>query len=316
MSRLRIDKGSFAGHETFPFRFTWLHKAIRAVEADPQAFSRADAMVDLGVGKNMVRSIRHWGLATGVIEEDPEVSNNRGRHLRVTELGEQLFGEDGWDPYLEDPATLWLLHWQLASTPEKATTWYWVFNHISQPEFSRKDLQRWLMEVVRENSWARASEASLKRDVDTFVRTYVPVRAGRQSIEDTLDCPLVDLGLIREFGQRGNYLLYRGPQPTLPDELVAYGLCEFLRGRDHDAQTLALDAIAFAPGSPGRVFCLSEDALLPRLERLSRITNGALVFDETAGLRQILIHKEPKPDKLLAKYYRESVRQMAAGGAA
>ena len=106
------DRGSFAGHETFPFRYTWLRKAFEAVQEDPEVFGRDDAMVLLGVGKNMVRSMRHWALVSGIIEEDPEVSQNRGRVLRPTELATRLLADDGWDPYLEDPATVWLLHWQ------------------------------------------------------------------------------------------------------------------------------------------------------------------------------------------------------------
>ena len=131
---------SFSGHETFPFRYTWLRKAIDQVRSDSSGFLAPDAMVDLGVGKNMVRSIRHWGITCGVIEEDPTISRNRGRHLRPTDLGYQLLSDEGWDPYLEDPATTWLLHWRLCCTADRATTWYWVFNHLPQPEFSKAEL--------------------------------------------------------------------------------------------------------------------------------------------------------------------------------
>src|SRR5207247_954274 len=168
-----IVRGSFAGHETFPFRYAWLPKATRQVSEDSRFFAREDAMALLGVGKNMVQSIRHWGLVTGVLEELP---GTRGRELAVTNLGRRLFLEDAWDPYLEDPATLWLLHWQIASTYEKATAWYWVFNHLGQPEFTRADLLRWLSILARERGWSRVPESSLRRDVDCFVRTYVPSR--------------------------------------------------------------------------------------------------------------------------------------------
>src|SRR5437016_4741230 len=113
---VQLERGSFSGHETFPFRFTWLRKAVEAVDGetgDKQIFGREHAMVELGVGKNMVGSIRHWGTVCGLIEEDPTEANNRGRFLRPTTLGRRLFSDDGWDPYLEDPGTLWLLQWQI-----------------------------------------------------------------------------------------------------------------------------------------------------------------------------------------------------------
>src|SRR5262250_2085443 len=120
-------RASFAGHETFPFRYAWLKKGVDAVKKDAEVFGRDDAMVTFGVGKNMVTSIRHWGMTIGILEEDPAVPNNRGRRLRVTDLGNTLFSDNGWDPYLEDAGTLWLIHWRMAARREHATTWWWVF---------------------------------------------------------------------------------------------------------------------------------------------------------------------------------------------
>ena len=122
------ERVSFSGHETFPFRYTWLKKAVDAVEGDEYAFHAPDAMVKLGVGKNMVSSMRHWGIVTGMLEEMRARRGVRIRPLVPTELGGQLFRDEGWDPFLEDPGTLWLLHWQLVNRPERATTWWWVFN--------------------------------------------------------------------------------------------------------------------------------------------------------------------------------------------
>ena len=90
-------KYMFSGHETFPYRYTWLPKGVRYLEEYPDLFARDDATVILGVGKNMVRSIRHWSQAVGVIE-----SPRRGEY-QPTDLGNALFGANGWDPYIEDP---------------------------------------------------------------------------------------------------------------------------------------------------------------------------------------------------------------------
>ena len=303
----QIEHGSFAGHETFPFRYTWLRKAIDLVSADPEAFGREDAMVHLGVGKNMVRSMRHWAMAAGVIEEDPAVTSNRGRSLRVTDFGKHLLGDEGWDPYLEDQGSLWLLHARLVSAPDWATTWYWVFNHLPQPEFTKAELSRWLLDFAAQRGWGRVAETSIRRDVDCFLRTYVASQPGRKSpIEETLDCPLVELGLVREFGLRGHFIVSRGPQPTLPDELVAWSLAELLGRMETTTGTVSLEKVAYAAGSPGRIFCLSEDALIARLEKLGEITLGAMTFDDTAGLRQVLVNQKPNPESLLKRYYRRA----------
>ena len=106
---------TFSGHETFPFRYPWLKKGFDAVCDDPGIFSRDDAITTLGVGKNMVRSIRHWCLTAGIIEPSKAGESGEAAALRPTEFGRLLLSDDGLDPYLEDPATLWLLHWQIAT---------------------------------------------------------------------------------------------------------------------------------------------------------------------------------------------------------
>lgn len=115
-------KYSFSGHETFPFRYTWLPKGIQHLHDQPNLFIASDALVTLGVGKNMVKSIKHWCEATEVIERVDKKGN-----ARVTDLGAKLLGPEGWDPYLENLGTLWLLHWQLVRNPNRSSTWHLAF---------------------------------------------------------------------------------------------------------------------------------------------------------------------------------------------
>ncbi|MBC8136407.1 MAG: DUF4007 family protein [Fibrella sp.] len=56
---------AFSGHQTFVFRYPWLKKGVDALTRDPAVFRSPDAIVRLGVGKNMVDAIRHWTLSTG-----------------------------------------------------------------------------------------------------------------------------------------------------------------------------------------------------------------------------------------------------------
>lgn len=104
---------TFSGHETFAFRYGWLKKGADVIMEQPDLFGRDEAMAALGVGKNMVRSIRYWCLATGVAEEEAR-PGSRARNLALTDLGRALLVEPGWDSFLEDDSSLWLLHWGLA----------------------------------------------------------------------------------------------------------------------------------------------------------------------------------------------------------
>ena len=180
----------FSGHETFPFRYTWLKKVVDAVKSDPLTFSKDSALIELGVGKNMVTSMKHWALLAGVLRECS--GKSRGA-LEPTHFGNELLSDDGWDPYLEDINSLWLLHWNIAINHQKAATWYYAFNILSQVEFTKEQLQDELLRFAGENGLSK-SENILERDVDCFVRCYIASKQVKANVlEDSLDCPLSEL---------------------------------------------------------------------------------------------------------------------------
>ncbi len=291
---------SFSGHETFPFRYPWLKKGFDAVRADAGVFARDDAITTLGVGKNMVRSIRHWCLAAGILAESREA----GAVLRATELGTLLLDDEGLDPYLEDPTTLWVLHWHIACNRARATTWFWTFSHFNEPEFTREALASALFKWTQTLSGKLVAESSVRRDVEVFLRTYVPARASRGAIaEDTLDCPLTELGIITAPADGRTYRFNRGTQPGLPDGVLLYAVLQFWEGFAPAAETLALSDLARQPGSPGRMFKIDESSLVDRLEAIEQLTEGRLTYRETAGLRQLYRRDRIRPAEALTQAY-------------
>ncbi len=155
--------------------------------------------------------MRHWCTATGTIE-----SGDRKGRTKVTDLGLSLVGDDGWDPFLEEPGTLWLLHWRLVSRPSPASTWHLAFTRWRTDRFVREELVEWLSGFAHRVSGTRPTPASLQRDVDVFIRTYAPAQAKRERpMEDTFDYPLMELGLLIET-ERGVYRFARGPKTHPP----------------------------------------------------------------------------------------------------
>lgn len=304
-----------SGHETFPLRYGWLKKAFDAVQAtennseNKTVFLNNDAIARFGVGKNMVASMRHWAAAAGVIADAP------GSNLiRTTNLGRMLFGPKGLDPYMEHPATLWLIHWQLSARPEK-TTWFWAFNHYPAATFDREHLVRGLDRLAKELEWARAAGTTIKNDVACFVRTYVAQQAsGQAGHEDALESPLTELGLIKAVGKRDGFRFVRSPKPTLGDGVFVYALIDFWL-RFSKAATLSFEAITHEPGSPGRIFLLDENDMVDRLAVLDDMTDGAFRWSETAGLKQIVRDDElslVNALRYVKKDYAGTTRQEAA----
>lgn len=270
---------SYSGHETFPFRYGWLKKGLDALHKDPNVFSAHDATTVLGVGKNMVRSIKHWLLASGLVED-------AGGSTVATWLGEGLFGKSGYDPYLEDISTLWLVHYMLCRAPGRSQSWYWVFNHHTNQEFSKDMLVENLLSSTGPTA-SRANQNTLRRDIDCLLGCYVRrrQRKGEATCEDTFDCPLTELGLIDEID--GLYRLQVGEHRTLSPELFAHSLLEFWHRVFPMQSTLAFEQIAFASGSPSKIFKLSYAGLMKLLESLSTASEGLLEYSDASGLRQI-----------------------------
>ena len=294
---------SFSGHETFPFRYTWLKKGVDAVRGKPTIFADDDATITLGVGKNMVRSIHHWCQVTQLIKSTGVGPNHR-REFVLTDLGDSIFADDGFDPYFEDAATLWLIHWKLATNDSRATTWFWAFSIFGQNEFTKDKFISELIDWTERNTRNRISENSIKRDVDCFLRTYVPSRLTKTTImEDTFDCPLIELNIVSDAPDGNTYRFHRGPKPSLPIEIFAAALSEFWDTRFSENNTLTFANIAYSEKSPGRIFQLGEDTLVEYLDRLENLTDGALLYDETAGVKQVHRARKIAPMELLHKYY-------------
>ena len=275
----------FAGHETFPLRTLWLKKAFEAVKdgSDRNIFIAPDAIVRFGVGKNMAQAMRHWGIATGIIEDVES-------KCFPSALGAAIFdNDDGFDPYLEHPATLWLIHLALAGSPEMSTTWYWAFNIFGSLAFDRDALTRGILDMAQERGWKRVAPVTIKRDVDCFIRSYV-ARSRGGATEDAIEPVLVELGLIRPSPIGEAFEFVRGPKASLPDAVFAIALDRFWRDAHGEASTLSVEAACYERGSPGRVFKLDEDSVVERIVRIGDFTNGALTWSETAGLKQVVRH--------------------------
>jgi hypothetical protein len=297
----------FSGHETFPCRYAWLPKAYRAVETTPSPLAEDEqAMIELGVGKNMVRAIRFWVQVAGV-------AASRDGILETTDFGRAVFAGDGFDPFLEDVRTLWLIHWTIATQKDEPLfAWDFLLNRWQSPEIERTAVLR-AFQREAERLERPLSPVTIEQHFDTFLHTYVPTRGRKGEIqEDNLDCPLVELELIQKVGERrvdGSgrrepvYAFRREEKPEITPELFVYCLDDFWRQRHPEEKTLSFREITVGHGSTGQVFKLPEAEVRNRLETIGEDSGGAFEFRESASLRDIIRLRDLNRDLLLSKIY-------------
>lgn len=300
----------YSGHDTFPCRYTWLPKAVQNLRRNNDLFAdEDDAMVQLGVGKNMVRAIRFWADAADVAmsNEPPETG------LRPSEFGDDILGPNGHDEYLEDIKTLWLIHWKISTNvQEPLFAWDRLLNSWHRPDFTRSEVIHVLTEEATRNG-KTLSPVTLETHFATFLHTYVPTRGKKgEVVEDNLDCPLTELDLILEVGERANaesnrresiYAFRVEDKPEISAELFTYCVNDFWEKRHQNEQTLPFREISVGHGSPGQIFKLPEAAVRDRLETIRDDADGIFEFQESMAIQQLVRLKPAKGRRLLETIY-------------
>lgn len=245
---------SFGRHETFHLRYGWLKQAYDHSLKDENVFSLEDAPVILGVGKNMVRSMKFWALAAKILEN--KTIGKRDVRVAPTELGKDIFGDrGGLDPDLEKPQTVWLAHWLLLAPPCRLPAWWAIMNEFQDEVSSAADLTKAATSTVCSVDGWKPSKQSVKRDVEVFLHTYLS-KKGREPTEDYLDCPLRTLGLLRQQDKDVRFAF--GRKPGLSPLVVAYACLDFVDRARIPGRTISINKLALEKGGPGRIFKISE----------------------------------------------------------
>jgi hypothetical protein len=299
----------FSGHETFQCRYTWLPKAVDAISKNPRLFADEDAaMVTLGVGKNMVRSIRFWSDASEVAVFDPIINNTV-----VSDFGNAIFGPFGYDRFLEDIKTLWLIHWKLATNVEQPLfAWHFLINSWHRPDFTRSEMLN-TFKSESQRIGKSLSIVTLENHFTTFLHSYIPTRGRKGEVmEDNLDCPLVELELIREIGERTTedtnrresiYAFRVDEKPEISPELFIFCLNDFWLKYHQNEKTLSFRELSVGVGSPGQVLKLPEKDIRERLEMIEKHSTGRFAYNESAALQQVTKQKPCSSQELIRRIY-------------
>lgn len=312
---------TFSGHDTFALRHGWLKKIYdracqlnacideeagqigRVEDRSADLFDPETAMAAFGVGKNMVRSMRYWAFAANFFS-----TADKKRYL-IKPLGKAILADKtdgsrgGLDPFFEHPASLWLLHWEIATNAQFCTAWDFAFSNFARTLFKKEELSEALKVHVADRGW-KVSHNSIEKDVNCILQMYCSdlpdTKAGIR--EESAESPLAELRLISRDSASGGYRFEIGPKSTLPPQILYYAIAKFSAQRQ--SQVMNLDEIFYDHGSPGRVFKLDENSMCSMLELASDATNGALEWQETGPLRQLKIRDDFKaPLDLLGDAY-------------
>lgn len=291
-----MEKVSFSGHESFICKQFWLKKIFDYADSQ-RSFGDEMAVVELGVGKNMVASLRFWGRAFGII----------GENDLPTEFAQYIFSDEGKDFYLEDFATIWLLHYNLVKANRFSASSL-VFNNLrkERTEATKEHLTSFFIRKAKEHSANTDNEKSIERDANVFIRMYSkPQRGENFEIEDDFSGVLLDLELIKRYKLRGVdgklsewYKMESEDRINLPYQVVLFNILETFS----DQKTISFNDLLVGYNSPGVIFALTADGLYQKLIQITQ-NYKQVTYTETSGNQVLQFKTSLNKFDILNEYY-------------
>ena len=289
-------KLKFRGHETFFIRKGWLHKGIKNVQSDPALFVNKEQLPTdvLGLGNNMVKSLRYWLQVVGLTTE-PKTGK---RFQTITDLGALMYEHD---PYFEELGTLWLLHYNLARKSEDATSWYFFFNEFQMQEFKKEDFCLALKKYAGIHSESEIADSSFESDFDCLMNTYISrAKSNPEKVhpENNIDCPLGELNLVDIKDKKDKiYTKVIPPKSSIHPLIALAVIVDNANNQEIKIQSLLKDK-----NNIGKLFNLDMISLLELLNKVERL--GYISGVRTAVLDVVRIKTEWSFLECVEQYYK------------
>lgn len=292
------SKLTFSGHDTFHYRHLWLKKGYDFIKKG-RKFTDDDAVVELGVGKNMVSSINFWMRAFGIIDKDG----------LLTDFANYILDDAGKDPYIEDEATLWLLHYQLI-TQNIASTYSLIFNEFRREkiEFTRDNFIAFVVRKAEELNMSQINKNTLSTDFEVLTKMYIRTDAQSKDREDTFSGLLTELNIIQEEKRKVDdktvtfYSISTEDKSEIPDEVLLYSI---LDSGNFD-KSISLYTIEQEFNQAGSVFAMGRTGLINKIESISsnkKFNKYGITFNDHAGIKELQFKEKPNKFEILKNYY-------------
>ncbi len=290
LENTEIIKYTFSGHDSFQCRQLWLKKGYDYVQ-EGKNFNDEDAVGQLGVGKNMVSSIRFWLKAFNVIDikDIP------------TEFGKRLFDdENGYDPFLEDETSLWLLHYQLVKNGF-ASIYSIIFNEFRKEKlfFNKETFVNYLKRISESNPALNFNENTVAKDFIVFANLY-KIDPESKDVEDSFSGILSEIELLKTTGRGKDeqYYIENSERDNLPESIVLYAILD----NPNYGNSISLNSLEFDLNSPGLIFGLNRSGLM---NKISDIVDDFkdITFNDQAGIKELQFKNKVDAYTILDKYY-------------
>ncbi len=279
-----MEKVKMKRHESFSIREGWLTKGLLSLKKDNKVFSSPDSTDILGIGTNMVKSLKYWMFATCLIKEEK-------KQLEITELGELILK---YDPYFEDEFTWWILHVFMILNIEDAYIFNCFFNKCNNKNFSKNDLYDTISSDLNSKKLEYNSNI-LQDEINMVIKTYC-IDESNDNPENNFSCPFSDLELLKK-NSKDNYEKIK-PDYRKLHYLIVYYLIELVMG---NREYISIDELLRVENGPIKILNLDKNLLNYYLDDMKRME--LIAINRTAGLNMIYILKTKNISEIFEDYF-------------
>ena len=275
------------GHEKFALREGWINKGLMIIPKNPGVFLQQDAPDVFGIGNNMVKSLRYWMRALGLTIE----GGTSG--VKLSPMGALVAK---YDPYIENPFTLWLMHSYIAKNKGDATSWYMYFNYCDANDLEKHQIYTILLRKITQYAGEQKfSEKSLNSDIDVLLNMYSKNKI-KSDPEDKNISPFSQLAMIKNTD--GKYTKNHPDRRIFSEFVVLYELENMLDGREG----LSIDEAVNGENGLAKIYNLTSVMANEYFDGLDAA--GYIRVVRTAGLDMIYPVKMSGALKVAEEYYK------------
>lgn len=271
-------------HESFSIREGWLAKGIKAVKNDGKVFSSPFATDILGIGTNMVKSLKYWMCATCLMEE-------KNRKFELSEFGKLI---DRYDPYLENIFSWWLIHLKMILNIQDSYIYNIFFNKCVAKTFSKRDIYEQIANILI-NERIEFNGKILQDEVNMIIKMY-SIDEKIDNPENNFICPLSELHLIKKVDVN----VYERNKPDYRDLnylIIYYSMIHLSDGKEY----MSIDDLMKKDNSPSKLFNLDKNLINEYLDEMKR--HDFITINRTAGLNMIYFRKKLTIEEIMREYF-------------
>ena len=277
MSNLKFKK-----NESFYIRDGWFEKAINTInENTDNIFSKNNGISILGIGSNMVKSLKYWLVASNIIES----SINK---TVLSDLGNLILK---YDQYLESNFSWFLIHHNLCKNVTECPLFAELFNSDIKT-FTKNDFIK-LVQFDLNQMDIIVKKEYIEDDTSVLLKSYFN-EALYDNPEDNYICPLSNLKLLEK---RNDVYFKSKPLYTSLSYLLVY----YCLITTYNEKSFVIEDSLNDLNTPLNIFNLDKNMYLQYLDEMRK--KGLITINKTAGLNTVYFEKRLSLEEVFVEYF-------------